>query len=138
MRAASFRAARVVDPPTKLALLERLLGVMDVEECIDSTLAWLASNTGADEAICALSDSETGLLSGVGGRRVTEVQIASISAALDDTSDPFVRAMQSSDPTMLGVDVGAGTRSDLFDGAAYWALPLATRGPGQPAGGVLL
>ena len=35
MQAAPFRVARAVDPPAKLALLERLLGVMDVAECID-------------------------------------------------------------------------------------------------------
>jgi PAS domain S-box-containing protein len=143
MRAASFRAARAVDPPVKLALLERLLGVMDVEECIDVSLGWLASHTGADEAICALSNSDSGFLTGAGGRRITASQVESVSVALDDTAHPFVRAMHSLEPTLLGDSAdrdktGQAVAADLFDRSAYWALPLATQGTGQPAGGLLL
>ena len=125
MRAVSLRAARAVDAPAKLALLERLLGVRDVAECIDCTLTWLASHTGADEAICTLANTDTGLLSGVAGHHVTASQVESISVALDDTSHPLIRALHSPEPTFSGANPGqGGARQGLaavpFGGSLYW------------------
>jgi signal transduction histidine kinase len=143
MRAAPLRTARAADSTAKLALLERLLGVMDVVECVEATLAWLASQTGADQAICALADSDTGLIHGIAGHHVTASQIGSVYAALDAATHPLVRAMQSPEPIVLegtlgqGV-AGSGAAAEPFGRARYWALPLATRGTGQPAGGLLL
>src|SRR5437762_14323508 len=99
MRAASLRAVRVVDAPAKLALLERLLGVTDVAECIDRALTWLSSHTGTQQAICALAKTDTGFLTGVAGRHVTGSQAESVSAALDATGHPGVRAMRLPEPT---------------------------------------
>jgi PAS domain S-box-containing protein len=143
MRAASLRTARAVESSAKLALLERLLGVMDVAECIDGTLTWLATHTGASQAICALANEDTGLLTGVAGRQVAAPQVEALSIPLDDTTHPLVRAMQSSEPTLLegtpGHSAGGeGLGAPVFGRATYWALPLGTLGAGQPAGGLLL
>ena len=83
------------------------------------------------------------MLIGVAGSHVTPSQIESVSAALDDTTHPLVRVMQSSEPIRLDRTValggaGNGIIGELFGRSGYWAFPLATHGAGQPAGGVLL
>ena len=142
MRAAPMRTARAAESSAKLALLERLLGVMDVAECIDGALAWLTAHTGATQAICALANQDTGLLTGVAGRQVAPPQVEAIAVALDDTTHPLVRAMQLPQPTLLEAaprSAGGDTLSaPVFGRSRYWALPLGTLGAGQPAGGLLL
>ena len=143
MRAVSMRAARAVDAPAKLALLERLLVVTDVAECIDRTFAWLVSHTGTDQAICALANSGTGHLTGVAGHHVTDAQVESVSIALEDTSHALIRAMHRPEPTFFGAVLGhrvAGRHAAAgpFGRLSYWGLPLGTLGAEQPAGGLLL
>ena len=139
--ATSMLAAREVDAPAKVALLERLLVVPDVAECIEHTLAWLASHTNAAQAICALAHTDTGLLTGVAGRHVTASQVESVSAALDDTSHPLIRAMHAPEPTFLSSafsDGGHVPTPATFGTSPYWIWPLETLGAGQTAGGLLL
>jgi PAS domain S-box-containing protein len=143
MRPASLRAVRVVDAPAKLALLERLLGITDVPECIDRALTWLVSHTGTQQAICALAKTDTGFLTGVAGHHVTASQVESVSVALDDTGHPLVRAMHLPEPTLWSSTpdqggAGPGVAAEPFGLSPYWALPLETLGEGQPAGGLLL
>ncbi len=143
MPSVSLRAARAVDAATRLALFERLLVVVDVAECIDRTLAWLALHTGADQAICALANGDTGQLTGVAGHHVTASQVESVSVSLDDTSHPLIRALRSPEPTILDGGLGQGVAGHRlpagpFGPSTYWALPLGTLGAEQPAGGLLL
>jgi len=138
-----MQAALAVDAPIKLALLERLLVVEDLAECIDRTLTWLVSHTATEQAICALANRDTGLLRGVAGHRVTTFQVESISVGLDDTSHPLIRAMHSPEPTFWGGALGQGgagygLAAEPFGRSTYWALPLGTLGAEQPAGGLLL
>jgi signal transduction histidine kinase len=124
-------------------LLERLLGVPDVVECIDRTLTWLGAHTPATQAICALADSNAGYLRGVAGHRVVAAQIEGLSVALDDTRHPLVRAMHASEPTPLSDVFGQpgqnpGLKTGPFGRSPSWAIPLGTLGEGQPAGGLLL
>jgi signal transduction histidine kinase len=142
MRAVPLRAARLADAPAKLALLERLLGVPDVGECVDRTLTWLGARSIATQAICALVDQDKGYLRGVAGHRVAAAQVERVSVALDDTTHPLIRAMEAGEPTLLGSGFGE-RRGDVegtgpFGRSPYWALPLATFGAGEPAGGLLL
>ena len=78
MRAASLQAARLADAPAKLELLERLLGVRDVGDCIDHALAWLVARTHATQAICVLADADTNQLRGVAGHRVPAAQVEAL------------------------------------------------------------
>src|SRR3979411_3124228 len=135
MRAASLRAVRVVDAPAKLALLERLLGITDVPECIDRALTWLISHTGTQQAICALAKTDTGFLTGVGGHHVTASQVESVSVGLDDTGHPLVRAMHLPEPTLWSSTpdqggAGPGLAAEPFGLSPCWAIPLDTRGAG--------
>ena len=142
MRAVPLRTVRQADAPAKLALLEALLGVAEVGECIDRTLSWLCEHTHATQAICALATAESGMLRGVAGHRVTAAQVESVSVGLDDTLHPLHRAMEAGEPIRIGgplADRREGTTpAGPFGRAPYWALSLETHGPGQPAGGLLL
>jgi signal transduction histidine kinase len=141
--AISIRAAREVDAPAKVALLERLLAVPDVAECIEHTLAWLVSHTNATQVICALARNDTGLLTGVAGRHVTTSQVGSVSAPLDDTNHPLIRAMYAPEASFRGSTLGDGGAGHgptpaVFGTSSYWIWPLETHGAGQSAGGLLL
>ena len=143
MRPVPLRQARPVDAPTKLALVERLLVAQDVVECIDPALSWLVSHAGAERAICALADRESGLLMGVTGHRTATSEVEAVSVALDDANHPLVRAMRSPEPTLLsgasdysvsGREIAAAP----FGRSPYWAMPLGLPGAGQAADGLLL
>jgi len=143
MRPVPLRQARPVDAPTKLALVERLLVAQDVAECIEPALAWLVSHAGAERAMCALADRESGLLRGVAGHRTTTSDVEALSVALDDVSHPLVRAMCATEPTLLsgasGNSVsGPGISATPFGRSPFWAMPLGIPGAGQPADGLLL
>ena len=94
-----------------------------------------------DQAICALANQDTGLLTGVAGRQVAPAQVEAIAVALDDTAQPLVRALQSAEPTLFEAAPrsagGDALSAPVFGRARYWALPLGTLGAGQPAGGLL-
>jgi PAS domain S-box-containing protein len=143
MRPVPLRQARPVDAPTKLALVERLLVAQDVAECIDPALVWLISHAGAERAICALADRESGLLMGVAGRGTTTSDVEAVSVALDDPNHPLARAMASSEPTLLsGASGSAVSAPEIsatpFGRSPFWAVPLGVPGAGQPADGLLL
>src|SRR5579871_6903048 len=144
MRAVPLRAARMAGAPTKLALLERLLGVVEVGPCVELALAWLGAHTPVSQAICALADTEAGRLRGVAGHRVAAGQVESLSIPLDDTTHPLIGAMESTEPIRLGTAFSErrggdpAHRSGPFGRNPYWVLPLGTLGAGRPAGGVLL
>jgi PAS domain S-box-containing protein len=143
MRAAPLQAARLADAPAKLELLERLLGVRDVGDCIDHALAWLVARTHATQAICVLADADTNQLRGVAGHRVPAAQVEALSVGLDDTTHPLIRAMEAADPTLVGNAFGERaedreTGAAPFGPSPYWAFPLSTLGAGEPAGGLLL
>ena len=141
MSAAPLRAARAADALAKLALLERLLAVNDVGECVDCALAWLGAHTPVSQAICALADAESGYLRGVAGHRVPIAQVERLSIALDDTLHPLIRVLEASGPALVAEgfrDAGHGLKTGPFGRSPCWALPLGTHGAGQPAGGLLL
>ena len=144
MRAVPLRQVRPADAATKLALVERLLVAQDVTECIDPALAWLVSHAGAERAICALADTESGLLMGVAGSP-SPVRPTSrrFPWRLDDASHPLMRAMRAPEPTMWS----GASDNDLsgrelaaapFGRSPFWAMPLGVPGAGQPADGLLL
>ena len=136
------RALRAVDPPAKLALLERLLMVEDVADCIEHVLSWLGSHTATRQAICALVDRGAAQLTGVAGHRVSASQVEKVAAALDDTSHPLIRAMHSREPVPLAATLDEarvrGREPGPFGRSAYWALPLGLAGAERPAAGLLL
>ncbi len=143
MRAVPLRQVRPADAATKLTLVERLLVAQDITECIDPALAWLVSHAGAERAICALADTESGLLMGVAGHRTSTPDIETISVGLDDASHPLMRAMRAPEPTMWSgasdTDLsGRELAAAPFGRSPFWAIPLGVPGAGQPADGLLL
>jgi len=143
MRAVPLQAARLADASAKLELLEHLLGVRDVGDCIDRALAWLVARTPVTQAMCALADPDGGQLRGAGGHGVAAGQVEALAIALDDTTHPLIRAMAATEPRLLGRGFGdrhqdADVDPAPFGRSPYWALPLLTLGPGQAAGGLLL
>ena len=143
MRPVPLRQVRPVDAPTKLALVERLLVAQDVSECIDPALAWLVAHAGAERALCALADHESGLLMGVAGHRTTTADIEAVSVALDDSGHPLVRAMRAPEPTLLSGDSDNGVSgreisATPFGRSPFWAIPLGVPGAGHAADGLLL
>jgi len=143
MRPVPLRQVRPVDAPTKLALVERLLVAQDVSECIDPALAWLVAHAGAERALCALADHESGLLMGVAGHRTTTADIEAVSVALDDSGHPLVRAMRAPEPTLFSGDSDNGVSgreisATPFGRSPFWAIPLGVPGAGHAADGLLL
>jgi PAS domain S-box-containing protein len=129
-----------VDAPAKLALLERLLVVEDVTACIERVLTWLGEHTAVQHALCALADRDAGHLTGVVGHRVSMSQVEKVSAALDDTNHPLIRAMRSQKPVLFGAvldQARAPYERGLapFGRASYWGFPLGVE---QPTGLLVL
>jgi signal transduction histidine kinase len=127
-------------PSAKLQLLEGLLGVDEVIECLELTFRWLAEHGGVTEALCALVDADSGHLTAVAGHRASSAHLARFLVPLSDIGHPFVQVMNTREPRLFpgGSSDAARRVRLLFGRSACWALPIASAAPPQPADGVLL
>ncbi len=117
----------VPDANGRLALLEQLLIVDDVEACAQRALDWLGRHAGVTRAACLLAPLEhSGRLTAVAGLGVSATRLTRFSLDLDERDHPLVRAMLGPGPVSFSANGGDPRRRALIpigDGP-FEAIPL--------------
>src|SRR5882672_1295614 len=119
----------------RLALAELLLFSEDPMECARVTVDWLVQRGGARKAVCALIDTESGMLQDVAASGVPEGQLETLHLALEQPDHPLVFALAGRDPVSLarqGRRNGDPWRSDFL------AIPLPLSEKREARQGLLL
>lgn len=82
----------------KLALVDALLAEQEARPCAVLTLRWLARFAGADRAVCAVVDLESGKLIGMTGMGVPLAATDAFSLDLADRTHPLMVALAGGEP----------------------------------------
>src|SRR5688500_5838046 len=94
--------APAVSHTARLELLEYyLVHHEDLVRCAQASLDWLARHAGVRRSVCLAVDGETGLLVGIAGVGVPIDDVELFSASLADSHDPIVRALGSTEATVV-------------------------------------
>jgi signal transduction histidine kinase len=123
----------------KAELVEGILGASDAPAAARHTLQWLGRHTGVDQAVCLLSNEETGRLAGAAGDGVPSAKVEGFWVALEDRDHPLILALGGREPVLFGRRQPRSRIRGVPEtplGDTFWAFPLAR--PELPAGDLSL
>jgi PAS domain S-box-containing protein len=113
----------VADLEAKLGCAEFLLNSIDLQASARYAVDWLASHVGTRQAIVAMIEPAGPHLVLVAEHGLSTAVVADFYVSLEDSSHPFVRAMNRSEPVYF--DNVGGFRT-LIDGGLFHVVPLRT------------
>jgi signal transduction histidine kinase/PAS domain-containing protein len=114
---AAASAASGADVESKLALVEFLLGSVDLDGSARRTLDWLAAHSGVRQAVIATADPAMHKLVVLAEHGMPEALIDQFTLSLDDAEHPLVSALRAPGPIY------------------FPRAPLLFRGSGESVGG---
>jgi PAS domain S-box-containing protein len=122
---------------SRLALLEHLLGSVDLAESAKHAMEWVGEHTGIGQALVAAIESGSRQLIALAAHDVSPIAVAEFSLSLADGYHPIVAALHAPEPTYLE----RRTFRSPIDRTDVFAIPLRASDPaleGQSTVGVLL
>ena len=123
-----------VDAESKLALLEFLLGNVDLQVSARRVVDWLAAHSPAERAVVVISEPGTLALHLIAEHGVSSGAVADFALTRDDEGHPLVCAMDRGDATYFAAS--KQFRSPI-DGQPFHAIPLRADDD-SPVHGLLL
>src|SRR5687767_5346303 len=101
-RTVSRASVAAANSAARLELLEYyLVHYEDLARSAQTTLEWLARHAGVRRSLCLVVDSESGMLTGIGGVGVRTEEVELFSWPLSDSRDPLVAALSASGPVVI-------------------------------------
>ncbi len=123
------------DAESRVALLEYLLGSVDLQDSATRALDWLTKHVAVDQALVTIVEPTSRHLIVLAEHGIPASAVAEFSVSTGDDEHPLVAAMQSAEPAYFD----RGTFPSPIDRSGFHALPLRTDDPVAPGlVGVLL